>query len=80
MEDWDEIKVWRNGRRGKLIDLVRCVNGRVSAATGDFLGRALAVEGKAARLQLLNRGQNRVASKISEALPHVEHRYSVIRQ
>jgi hypothetical protein len=36
-----------------LIDLIRRVTGTPSAATGDFLGKALAVEGKAARLQFL---------------------------
>ena len=56
-----------------LIDLIRRVNGAPSAATGDFLGKALAVEGKAARLQFLNRGQKWVARKINEALPRLEH-------
>lgn len=55
-----------------LIDLIRRVNGAPSAATGDFLGKALAVEGKAARLHFLNRGQKWVARKISEALPYLE--------
>jgi hypothetical protein len=55
-----------------LIGLIRRVNGAPSAATGDFLGKALAVEGKAARLQFLNRGQKWVARKINEALPQVE--------
>ena len=55
-----------------LIDLIQRVNGTASTATGDFLGRALAVEGKIARLQFLNLGQQWVARKISEALPNVE--------
>lgn len=55
-----------------LIDLIRRVNGAPSAVTGDFLGKALAVEGKVARLQFLNRGQRWVARKISEALPRLE--------
>lgn len=55
-----------------LMDLIRRVNGTPSTATGDFLGKALAVEGKEARLQFLNRGQNWVARKISEALPRLE--------
>lgn len=55
-----------------LIDLIRRVNGTASTETGDFLGKALAVEGKAARLQFLNRGQQWVARKIGEALPLVE--------
>jgi 5,10-methenyltetrahydrofolate synthetase len=55
-----------------LIDLIRRLNGTASAATGDFLDKALAVEGRVARLQFLNRGQQWVARKISEALPHVK--------
>src|SRR5688572_8299428 len=58
-----------------LIDLIRRVNGAPSAATGDFLGKALAVEGRATRLQFLNRGQRWVARKISEALPRVEQEF-----
>ncbi len=58
-----------------LIDLIRRVNGTASAATGDFLGRALAVEGKVARLKFLNRGQQWVARKIHEALPNVEQTF-----
>ena len=54
-----------------LIDLIRRVNGTPSAETGDFLGKALAVKGKAARLQFLNRGQKWVARKIDEALPRL---------
>ena len=55
-----------------LIDLIQRVNGEPSHGTGDFLGRALAVQGKADRLRFLNRGQQWVARKISEALPRVE--------
>ncbi|MGH8620950.1 MAG: 5-formyltetrahydrofolate cyclo-ligase [Burkholderiales bacterium] len=55
-----------------LIDLVRRMNGVSSKATGDFLGKALAVQGKAARLRFLNRGQNWVARKIGEALPRLD--------
>lgn len=55
-----------------LIGLIRRLGGAPSAATGDFLGKALAVEGRAARLRFLNRGQQWVARKISEALPHLE--------
>lgn len=54
-----------------LIDLVQRLGGTPSAATGDFLGKALAVEGKAARLQFLNRGQGWVARRIAEALPDI---------
>jgi hypothetical protein len=55
-----------------LVDLIRRLGGVPSAATGDFLGKALAVEGKAARLQFLNRGQGWVARRIAEALPNVK--------
>ena len=59
-----------------LIDLVKKLGGTPSAATGDFLGKALAVEGKAARLQFLNRGQGWVARKIGEALPGVREDFA----
>lgn len=59
-----------------LIDLIRRVNGTPSPATGPFLSKALAVEGGIARLQFLNRGQQWVARKISEALPHVERGFA----
>jgi 5-formyltetrahydrofolate cyclo-ligase len=55
-----------------LIDLIRRLEGTPSGATGDFLGKALAVEGKVARLKFLNRGQGWVARKIAEALPQVK--------
>lgn len=55
-----------------LIDLIERMSGTASAATGDFLLKALAVQGKAARLQFLNRGQNWVALKINKALPYME--------
>ena len=55
-----------------LTDLIRRLGGVPSAATGDFLDKALAVEGRAARLQFLNRGQGWVARKIAEALPNVK--------
>lgn len=55
-----------------LIDLVRRLDGTPSEATGAFLGKALAVDGKLARLQFLNRGQKWVARRINEALPHLE--------
>jgi uncharacterized protein DUF6306 len=59
-----------------LLGLIRCVNGTPSAATGAFLEKALAVEGRSARLQFLNRGQQWVARKINEALPYVEQGYA----
>ncbi|MFM9882178.1 MAG: 5-formyltetrahydrofolate cyclo-ligase [Burkholderiales bacterium] len=55
-----------------LIDLIRRMHATPSAVTGDFLGKALAVNGRVARLQFLNRGQAWVARKISEALPYLE--------
>ena len=54
-----------------LINLIQRVNGEPSQATGDFVGKALAVQAKAARLRFLNRGQQWVARKIHEALPRV---------
>jgi 5,10-methenyltetrahydrofolate synthetase len=55
-----------------LMDLIRRVNGMPSTATGEFLDKALAVEGKAARLQVLNHGQKWVVRKINEALPRLD--------
>jgi hypothetical protein len=55
-----------------LIDLIRRVNGRASTATGDFLRKALAVEGRIERLRFLNRGQDWVARRIGDALPKIE--------
>ena len=55
-----------------LIELIRAAHGAPSGATGDFLGKALAIEGKVARLQFLNRGQQWVARRIAEALPRLQ--------
>ena len=55
-----------------LIDLIRRKDATPSTATGDFLGKALAVKGRVARLQFLNRGQAWVARKIGDALPCLE--------
>lgn len=55
-----------------LMDLILRVHTTPSAVTGDFLNKALAVNGRVARLQFLNRGQKWVARKISEALPYLE--------
>jgi nitronate monooxygenase len=54
-----------------LLDLLRQMGGAPSAATGDFMAKALAVDGKVSRLQFLNRGQQWVARKIGEALPRI---------
>jgi nitronate monooxygenase len=55
-----------------LIDLIRRLNGTPSAASGSFLEKALAVNGRIARLRFLNRGQQWVARRINEALPRLE--------
>lgn len=55
-----------------LIGLIRRLNGTPSAATGHFLEKALAVDGRIARLRFLNLGQKWVARKIHEALPRLE--------
>jgi 5-formyltetrahydrofolate cyclo-ligase len=55
-----------------LIDLIQRLGATPSAATGDFLDKALAVQGRAARLQFLNRGQGWVVRKITESLPSVK--------
>lgn len=54
-----------------LIGLIRELGGTPSAATGDFLEKALAVQGRAERLAFLNRGQAWVARKIAEVLPQL---------
>ena len=54
-----------------LIDAIHSAGGESSKATGDFLGKALAVQGRVARLAFLNRGQGWVARKIAEALPQI---------
>lgn len=54
-----------------LIDLIQNINGTPSRETGDFLSKALAVKGKVARLQFLNRGQKSVARRIGDALPRL---------
>jgi hypothetical protein len=58
-----------------LIDLVRRLKGAPSMGTGSFLEKALAVNGSIARLRFLNRGQQWVARKISEALPSVDQEF-----
>jgi hypothetical protein len=55
-----------------LIDLIRRLNGKPSAETGNFVVKALAVTSRIGRLQFLNRGQKWVARQISEALPRVD--------
>ena len=55
-----------------LMGLIERLSGTPSAATGDFLEKALAVDGRIAKLRFLNRGQQWVARKIHEALPRLE--------
>lgn len=59
-----------------LIKLIRRLKGTPSLATGDFLVKALALQGKLARLQFLNRGQRWVVRKISVALPRLNQDFA----
>ncbi|MEO7031419.1 MAG: DUF6306 domain-containing protein [Herbaspirillum sp.] len=54
-----------------LMQALRSCGAQPSSATGDFLGKALAVQGRAERLTFLNRGQGWVARKIGEQLPYI---------
>jgi nitronate monooxygenase len=54
-----------------LMRLARDIGHEPSRATGDFVAKALAVDGNAERLDFLNRGQAWVARKIREALPRI---------
>ncbi len=54
-----------------LIAAICSLEGEPSHATGDFLDKALAIRGRAARLAFLNRGQGWVERKIRESLPHI---------
>jgi len=56
---------------GLLRDLIGRLGGTPSAQTGDFYDRALAIPDLAERLRFLNRGQNWVAKRLSEALPRI---------
>lgn len=55
----------------KLTDAIRDADGIPSHATGEFLGKALAIQGRVPRLTFLNRGQAWVARKIGAALPRI---------
>jgi 5-formyltetrahydrofolate cyclo-ligase len=55
----------------ELMDLLRHIGAEKSAATSDFLDRALAVAGTRQRLEFLNRGQAWVARRIAAALPRI---------
>jgi len=71
---WEELRRVQRDEAvncSHLIDAIRGLDGEPSGATGDFLGKALAVEGRAARLAFLNRGQGWVARRIAEALPRI---------
>lgn len=54
-----------------LMRLAREIGHDPSKATGDFVGKALAITGNAERLDFLDRGQAWVARKIREALPSI---------
>lgn len=54
-----------------LIDLLQHLGRPRSEATGDFLERALALQGARPRLEFLNRGQAWVARRIAAALPRI---------
>lgn len=54
-----------------LMQALRSCGVQPSRATGDFLGKALAVQGRAERLAFLNRGQGWVARKIAGQLPQI---------
>lgn len=54
-----------------LMNLLRGMEAPVSDATGDFLRKALEVEGTRERLVFLNRGQEWVARSIAQALPRI---------
>jgi 5-formyltetrahydrofolate cyclo-ligase len=72
---WDRLRALQRDEADNcaiLADLVRNLGGVPSSATGDFVAKALAVEGCAARLAFLNRGQGWVARKIAEVLPRIE--------
>jgi nitronate monooxygenase len=55
-----------------LIRFIKELGVAPSTVTGDFLGKALAVQGRVPRLSFLNRGQGWVARQIAEILPRVE--------
>ena len=55
----------------ELMELLRHLGRKKSAATSDFFGRALAVEGTRQRLEFLNRGQAWVVRRIAAALPRI---------
>jgi 5,10-methenyltetrahydrofolate synthetase len=54
-----------------LLDQLRRLGVEPSKATGDFLQKALAVQGHRARLEFLNRGQAWVARRIASNLPRI---------
>jgi hypothetical protein len=51
--------------------LIRDLGGTPSAKAGAFYERAIAIDGMAARLAFLNRGQGWVAKKLRETLPRI---------
>jgi 5-formyltetrahydrofolate cyclo-ligase len=67
------IAVQRDEARNSavLIGLLRGLHVEPSRATGPFLEAALAVKGRRARLEFLNRGQAWVGRRIAAALPRI---------
>lgn len=56
-----------------LIEEIEKLDGTPSGKTGDFYGKVMALEGEAARLQLLNKGQAWVARKTRDMLPRIKN-------
>lgn len=56
---------------GMLAHHAQRLGGVPTAATGDFLGKVLALDAPDARLALLNRGQAWVARRLRESLPRI---------
>jgi rubrerythrin len=76
-EDAETAALLRDVRRDEsryaalLSRLVRELGGTPSTKVGDFYERAIAIEGMAARLAFLNRGQGWVVKKLRETLPRI---------
>jgi nitronate monooxygenase len=54
-----------------LMNSIRSLGKVPSSAVGEFVNKALAIQGRVPRLTFLNRGQAWVARKIAEALPRI---------
>jgi hypothetical protein len=66
--------VLREGERNEtlLAELIGRLGGAPGASSADFVPKALAVQGKAARLELVGRQQQWVADTIGQALARIE--------